>query len=349
MYLVNQVYSFMYEHCMGVGSEKKVNQEKFRATLTGVLDKTTLRVRGEDELWALMWDKPIYANQNANKATEIIDRCVAGHVFDDYKCIPGDSDGKTLAGLRAPTEKLLRIRRLAKIFPRIHKLHNDAVGILEDWDRKNCQDSRLENFDAIRNLIGVPPLKNSRGSIYGELHELRGFGGITELHMLMDFGFPVCKPDIWVARTTQAYAEILADRHKDALESFVRARYRKFEVATLTQARLAQHPEYAFAIIDFLIRTQLDLQDQLLSTHGIDLQTRFRAHRFADIVIAKFGMDPERAFGLVRAPIDLLSSGAYYDRKLAGRHPILAKLANQIIAIKQQSSKARKAPKTDVK
>lgn len=319
MPLVNQIMHFLHDHCTGGKAE---NQQRFVTELKGILEQTTLKKRTPDELWQLMWDKPIYANQNNNVATKVIQRCRQNKIFDNFEKIPHDQPGKfkLLDGLRAPDEKLERIRRLSQVVIDIHSLYEATLQTLNDLDASHLQNSMDDDFDTVRAIIGVPPASSNRPSIYQVAHKLKGFGGITELHMLMDFGFPVCKPDLWLVRAVTALLQ-LRNSSIPGLFEFISNKHPNFNPDEIN--KIKKKPWYSLSALDYLVRSELDFDDPFFYTHGIDAKLRFRGHRLADLMIAKFGMQPEQRFGLVRSPKDQLNM----DFRLQETWPDLAKLA----------------------
>lgn len=325
--LVNQIMHFLHDHCTG---GKPENQRRFVTELKGLLEQTTLQTRTPEALWPLMWEKPIYANQNNDVATQVIQRCRQQHLFDDFSQLPHDQPGQVplLDGLRAPAEKLARIHRLAGTVHDVHRLHQATLQALEDPAGGHAQNSQADDFDSIRNLIGVPPHAGRQPSLYQVVHALQGFGGITELHMLVDFGFPVCKPDLWIVRTVIALLQV-RDGNRPDLVDFVRQKHPEFTADGLDQAGLNRRPWYSFRVLDYIVRNELDFQDPFFAAHGIDASVRFRGHRLADLMVAKFGMRPEQRFGLMQSPLDRLNT----DSSLSESWPELARLA---AALRQQ-------------
>lgn len=329
--LVNQIMHFMHGHCTGSGTVKSENQRKLVTELKTLLELTTLQSRSEEQLWSLMWEKPIYANQNNNIATQVVQRCRHSKVFDDYKKIPKDS--VSLQGLRDPVEKLERIRRISTVFNQIYALYNATLEQVGNPENIHLvQNSQAEDFDSLRIMIGaLSDSKVHRVGIYPVVNKLNGFGGITELHMLVDFGFPVCKPDIWIVRTVISFLNIHNGNRPDLLE-FIRQKHPEFKLADLRQKLLNRKHQYSFRVLDYIVKYELDFTDPFFNENGIDPTIRFRGHRLADLIVAKFGMTAEDRFGLVCSPMDKLNS----DRTLAESYPELAQLANELRRQKNQ-------------
>lgn len=326
--LVNQIMHFLHDHCTGSGEVGAENQKKFVTELAQLLEKNTLQSRKPEQLWELMWDKPIYANQNNNTATQVILRCRQNKVFDDLKKIPQDVPGQPiiLGGLRHPAEKLERIRRLAQNFENIYRLYQSAMQTLQAPANVHfAQDSRAGNFDSVRTMIGALPQGGGHASLYQAVKNIPGFGDITTLHMLMDFGFPVCKPDLWIVRMVIAFLNVHNGNRPD-LADFVRQQYPAFNPDGLDQQWLNRNHPCSFKVLDYIVMNELDFTDPFFAQNGIDPAPRFRGHRLADLMVAKFGMKPEARFGLVISPMERLNR----DRGLQGRYPELARLAEQL-------------------
>jgi len=322
--IINDILHVMYFHCTGNSAR---NKETFITALRDLLNKTKLKERSIDELWNLSWTKPVYANQNANVATEVILRCKENGLFQNHESIP--IDHAVLSGLRAPVEKLRRIQGLAAQFKKIYHAYGRALDKVKSMQTSNTPANSSipdRDLDSIRNLIGVRPCTD-RNTIFGIMNAIRGYGGITELHTLMDYGFPVCKPDIWVVRFVIAYklARLVGS---DLFKDYFASKYPDVSLEDLKQKNLDRHPKYVFCLIDFFIAKELDFNDPFFIDHQIDIKEVFVAHRLTDILVAKFGMMPESVMGIITRPLDLFDarSSKKRDDLIAG-YPELYKIA----------------------
>jgi hypothetical protein len=322
--IINDILHVMYFHCTGNNVR---NKETFITALRDLLNKTKLKDRSIDELWDLSWDKPVYANQNANVATEVILRCKENGLFQNHESI--SIDPAVLSGLRAPAEKLRRIQGLAEKFQNIYDAYCLALDTVQSMQTPNASvNSSMSDrdLDSIRNLIGVKPCTD-RNTIFGLLNAIRGYGGITELHTLMDYGFPVCKPDIWVIRFVIAY-KLASLAGSDLFKEYFATKYPTVALEGLEQKDLDRHPKYAFCLIDFFIAKELDFDDPFFIDHQIDIKEGFVAHRLTDILVAKFGMMPESVMGIITRPLDLLDPRSPKKRDdLISSYPELSKIA----------------------
>ena len=322
--IINDILHVMYFHCTG---NSEINKETFITELRDLLNNTKLKERTIDELWHLSWDKPVYARQKADTAKKVIQRCKANGFFQNSSSVPTDSD--VLSGLQQPTEKLRRIQGLAEKFQNIYDAYCLAlakVTSMRSPDTSVNSSMPDRDLDSIRNLIGVKPSAD-RNTIFGVMNAIRGYGGITELHTLMDYGFPVCKPDIWVVRFVIAY-KLASLAGSDLFKEYFASKYPSVALEGLEQNDLDRHPKYAFCLIDFFIAKELDFDDPFFIDHQIDIKEVFVAHRLTDILVAKFGMMPESVMGIITRPLDLFDPRSPKKRDdLIADYPELSKIA----------------------
>ncbi len=350
MKLINEITHFMYLHCTGGGGEQAQNQAKFISSMLEIFNNTKLKNRSIEELWAISWDKPIWSNEKATRASEVYKTCLTNNIFQNYQQISTDEELnlQSLKGLRDPVEKLARIKGLHAGFARVYDAYVKTMSELEVLDRsQGMQQSQLGKFDAIRKSIGVPPYQKLKSTLYSEMHALRGYGGITELHTLADHGFPVCKPDLWIVRLAQAFTEI---QQTNQLEVFIQAQYPDFKIAEVLgdEKFFERQPQFTFLVMDYLIESQFDFDDEFFTAHDIPVTERYIAHRLTDLLVAKFGMSLEKSFGLIRSPLELLDkSDGKSDPRLIEQYPVLSALATKgaeiqrVAALKKKQGSAK--------
>jgi len=118
MKLINEITHFMYNHCTGSGDEQIQNQGKFISSMLEIFNNTKLKNRSLEELWAISWDKPIWSNEKATRASEVYKTCLANGVFHNFHQFSTDDELnlESLKGLRDPGEKLSRIKGLLQGF-----------------------------------------------------------------------------------------------------------------------------------------------------------------------------------------------------------------------------------------
>lgn len=302
----------MYDHCTGVGAEKTENQTKFTSSIGEILKATELRSRSINELWEISWDKPVWSWGSAKTASEVRDLCVRNNLFQSYQNFSKDDDLNiaTLKGLRNPKETLVRIKGLHKNFEPIYGAYEKAVSKI--LDQNNIDDelnSTSKNIDSIRKIIGVSPYEGIN-TLVEKFNTLRGYktGWATKLHTLADYGFPVCKTDIWIVRLTQALAEVRIEGVNSSIIEFFRDKNPNFSLnlSEWSGKFLEKNPEFSFWLIDYLVENHFDFEDPFWIKHNLDVSRCFNAHRIADLLLAKFGMKLEVNFGLVESPMDML-------------------------------------------
>lgn len=280
-HIVSQVFSLLHDRCTE-GDES--NRKQFVKRIDELLNETRLEERDEAKAWLVSWNKPIYANQHAAKATEIIERCKAifdrrdGNDFDDVKV-------DVLNGLRDPAEKLARIQRLSAKWPEIFNAHAKAASAV--LNRLNTGSySTEETVTFARRMIGAPGFAKLDGqseTLFDTLAGVRGVGPITRLHLMMDLGYPVYKPDRWLVRFAAA---------DPRCQAVVQARLGTRSLEDLDEGYLLRHLDIVCAAVDVLRDTFAE------HPPGFDLTPGFLSYRFVDLVLSKFGMEPEASFGL---------------------------------------------------
>jgi hypothetical protein len=198
----------------------------------------------------------------------------------------------------------------------------------------------------IRKIVGAPsPIEGVSSRLYWRLIQIKGFGVATALHTMVDYGFPVCKPDLWIIRLTQAYSELREADQVNSLLSAVRTQCPNFDTTLLSQKYIEAHPEFTFAVMDYLVANHVDVDDPLLKDGGIRLDLNFNAHRFADLIVAKFGMSAEESMGIMVPPSQLLDRySKSRDLALIKKYPRLSDLATHAEEIRRADA-GRKSTK----
>jgi len=342
--LINDITRFMYEHCTGVGEEKAINQDKFIASIGEVLSATELKPRTIEELWALSWDKPIWSWISAKMASKVRASTIDNDLFQSYRNF--SEDGKlslnSLKGLRRPADTLRRIQGLYSNFQHIYEAYEKAASKLLNPESEFINiTSASKNIDSVRKVIGVPPfkIKNSLFDQFKNLHGYKAKASATRLHTLADYGLPVCKTDLWIVRFTQTIAIIDVEHERKSINKFFLDKNLNFDVnlSDWNKGFLESNPQFAFWIVDFLIENHFDFYDLFWSDHQLDVISRFNAHRFVDLILAKFGMELEIDFGLVESPMDILDpSNARCNKQLIKDYPHLSLLAAKVDNLRAQ-------------
>lgn len=314
MKLINQIIHFIYDECSG----NEANKALIIKYIKDMLDRTTLRSRNEEELWDLVWDKPLYSGRNTRASASIVNFHREKKTFSDYKSIPDSIE--RVSGFR-----LTAIRLLAKKFPLIFDHYSKILNEISTFQATNADSNfnNSENLHRIRNLLGVTPHFQKSGSIFTD-SQVSHAKSVTILHMLTDFGFPVCKPDIWVLRISEAISKLNGGEYL-SLESFIQESYPDFKLTYCSQDGFLLHNfHYVFLIIDYLINFHFDSSDSFFNEHGLDLNSQFRKHRFIDLIVAKFGMTLEEGFGMIHSPFDLLEKNEVLKSKYTDLSSIVA-------------------------
>jgi hypothetical protein len=274
--------------------------------------------------WARCWDKPLYANERAQRATEVAERirCTPG-LFIDPMNLPENSS--CLDGLRAPRLKLDRVRLLGQHWADLHDLHSRAATAAR---RLLGDGSYDEAVIETRRHLGVPGYRrpDATRTPFDSLTSLHGIGPITSLHLLTDLGYPVYKPDRWVVRFASVDQSCRAE-----LERRLPAG-RNLE--GLDAAYLLRHLDLVCIAVDLLTSAfRQGPASQGMAMSDLD----FRAYRFVDLMVAKFGMKPEESFGLVTSGKDWLLAAPPSE---AARFTALQTIAREM----QMAFQARRRP-----
>jgi hypothetical protein len=316
--IIHRIFELLRDHCTGDDEGRRLFVRKCAETLTNTMLSSDL---SEAASWAKSWDKPLYANQSAEGGTRVAERIRRGSTaLDDPAALP--TDPELLKGLRDPVEKLARLHALGARWPEIHALHcltASQVGELF---------ASLKTTEQVavraRELVGAPGYRSrqTRGTLFDQVTSIRGYGGITALHLLMDLGYPVYKPDRWLIRFAAAdptcrreLARRLDVKHKAPMAN---------ELHRLGEGFLMRNLDLVCFAVDSLTERFLTEAPPI----GIDARARsFNAYRLVDLMVAKFGMKPESAFGLKMSGMQFLLSA---NRETQVLHPELLSIAQEM-------------------
>ena len=322
--LVHQVHELLANYCTG-SSGRNI----FLNKVNSILEASTLNSDQDiDTLWRYSWDKPLYADQVAQIATNLIDglRAMSPPPFDDFENLPADA--LLLEGLKRRGQKHARVVALGAQWRSIYELHVVTAKMVEDrLEVENVKDV----IEFAREVLGVPGFihHRSNASLFEAIDDIEGFGRITTLHLSIDLGYPVYKPDRWLVRFAAVDPSV---RH--AIE--VKLPKGK-TLDDLSQSYLERHVDLVLFAVDHLTaQFGLDPQPKEIT----DLSVAFRRHRFVDLMVSKFGMTPESQFGIEISGKDLL----LMDSKLADRYPDLFRIAVEMehVAAKRREAGRRK-------
>lgn len=331
--IIHELFYLLADHC----TYKDGGREKFVAKVNMVLEGATLDSSKDiDALWRHTWDKPLYADQYAFKASNLIDalRANAPCLLDDYRSLPVDPD--LLKGLKRYTLKHQRVLALASAWEEIYRKHIAAAKEIEDRLR-NRPSQEVVAF--ARHTMGAPgyPYGGEGCSYFDSITSVKGFGEITALHISTDLGYPVYKPDRWLLRFAAVDPSV-----RDAIQAKLPA---DKTIEWVDQSYLNRHLHLVLHAVDHLNE---EFQNYPQPPEIISLDRGFRRHRFVDLMVVKFGMTPEQQFGIEFSPKDVLLR----DDKLALKHPSLYKIAcdmDQLVRSKrirsQQKAQATRAAK----
>ncbi|OZI63208.1 hypothetical protein [Bordetella genomosp. 11] len=302
--------------------------------VNSVLEMSTLdSSKCIDTLWRQTWDKPLYADQFAYIASDLIDklRAMTPSPLDNFRCLPPEPN--LFKGLKRYTVKHRRLLALGAAWNLIFERHIATAKIIEA--RLRIQRS-YQVVDFARQEMGAPGYLPAvrEASFFDAVTAVKGFGQITALHISTDLGYPVYKPDRWLLRFAATDPSV-----RVAIEN-------KLPVGTtldhVTQSYLERHLELVMFAVDSLTEAfALSPQPQEI----VDLEPGFRYHRFVDLMLAKFGMTPEKQFGIEISGKDLLLR----DLARAQDYPQLFFIAQEMDrAIKAKMQKRRAKRQTQL-
>lgn len=300
--LINQLIHIQYHECTN-------DKERFIASIKQLLDNTSLRKRTEQELWNLTWDKVYFAGVKTAYGRNWVNPIVAEGSLNDFNKIPEHPE---TPGLKRNPVRFRAVQQIADKFQHCFDIYEDVRKAISEMQ----EDIRSpESIDNIRRKLGVMPGSNGEGKLYNDLRVAGvnqgdifewGVSDATVLHMLTDYGFPVCKPDLWVVRWSDAFCTF--SRNNNELEEYIQSSYPNFRVADCNHAYLKNpnNIHYNFLIIDYLIKKHFDETDPFFKEHDIDIEIQFNLYRFVDLILAKSGMSLEEGFGMNITPFNLL-------------------------------------------
>lgn len=315
--LVLKVFELLADHCVHPGE-----REKFVEKVNAILMDSTLNTTASiDDAWKQSWDKPLYANQNADLATKLLERMRSSGPtpFDDFRAIRGTAND--LKGFQRYTLKYRAIVGLAAAWPRVFERHDEirrsALEVL-------ARDQTLaQTVDQVRAFMGVPTYRtrDARDTLFHRVDDVWGFAKITTLHLLLDLGYPLYKADRWLVR----------------FAAVDRGTREEMELKYPLRKLLEFSPQELLPHLDVIFRG-MDKHTSALLQEGqpegvINLTEAFHAFRFCDLMVAKFGMTPEASFGLARSGVTALLN----DAALAARYPELHRIALEMSGVGSHS------------
>jgi hypothetical protein len=327
--VVHKIYELLSNHC----TARSAGRQLFVQKVNSVLTAATLDSRGDiDTAWRQTWDKPLYADQYAYIASDLIDRLRAMRPcpVSDFRQLPLAPE--LLIGLKRYTIKHARLLALGSAWPTIHARHVATSRAIETQLRLGRPMKEVSEF--ARRQMGAPGYadRDDKTSFFAALTAVRGFGQVTALHISTDLGYPVYKPDRWVLRFVALDPSVRA-----ALEARLPA---GIAIDQITQGYLGRHLELVLFATDHLTA---EFQRWPQPKEIVDLGLKFRRHRFVDLMVVKFGMTRESQFGLEISGKDALLR----DSTLAGRYPELLKIALDMDAVIKLKGFRRSAKSDD--
>lgn len=295
--LINQLIHIQYHECTS-------DKELFIASIKEILENASLKKRTEQELWNLTWDKVYFAGVRTSIGREWVSHIKSEGSLDDFNKIPDEPETD---GQNRNKKKFRGVKLLSDQFQHCFALYED---VRKDVSEMQGDMHSPENIKIIRRKLGVMPGSNENGKLYNDLRiegnqtTIQGVQHTTILHMLTDYGFPVCKPDLWVARLSDAFS-----KNNNELEDYIRSLgFPDFSIAKCSSdyMRTENNVHYNFLIIDYLITNHFDSTDPFFKEHDIDIESQFNKYRFIDLILAKLGMSLEKGFGMNNTPFRLL-------------------------------------------
>lgn len=328
--LVHQLFELLANHC----TFKNGGRRTFVSKVNSVLEMSTLDSRKDiDALWRQTWDKPLYADQFAYIASDLIDnlRAMTPSPLDDFRCLPPEPD--LLKGLKRYTVKHRRLLALSAAWDLVFERHIATAKVIE---ARLLMQRPHQVTDFAREALGAPGYTKAAEKIalFDAVTAVKGFGKITALHISTDLGYPVYKPDRWLLRFAATDPSVrLAIENKLPVG---------MTLERVTQGYLERHLELVLFAVDYLTEAfTLAPQPQEV----VDLDLGFRCHRFVDLMIVKFGMTPEKQFGIEISGKDLLLR----DPRRAQRYPqlfLIAQAMDQAVKAKKQARRAKRRAKS---
>ena len=326
--LPSQVFCLLRDHCTG---DHAGNQATFVNKVNEILSGSRLREWSSDEAWAISWDKPLYSNEKASVASR-----VRGHLAPRWFSTPNNlpPDATDFKGLRNPPAKFQRIGDLGRLWDEFYAAHKIAATKSLDILARN---SGRDGIAAIRELIGAPGYaKRDPAKLFYLLQRVHGIGRITSLHILMDLGYPVYKPDRWLVRFAAADRRNRAELERRSGTTLER----------MTQSYLERHLDVTFHAVDIL-EEQYSTVPQPVDV--LDLRNVFLRKRFCDLMLAKFGMEPEDTFGIKVSGAKRILDNPSIAQHFPDLVPIaqaMARTAQEERAQKRLTSTMKKSGKT---
>ena len=326
--LINQLMYIQYHECTKDNNDKK----KYIKSIKDILEKTSLKERTAEEIWDLTWEKAYFSGVKTaigRKWVNNIRNEKNGNKLEDFNNIPDSSNSEAL---KKNEPRFKAVQELAKKFQGCFDLYENVRKAISEMQEDI---NKPESIEIIRKNLGVKPGSNHEGKLYRDLRikgirkVKQGIKHITVLHMLTDYGFPVCKPDIWVMRIAEAFSKSLGNTD-NKLQDFIRsyADCGDFEIKNCSEKffKKEKNAHYVFLIIDYLIKYHFDKDDLFFKKYDIDIKSQFNRYRFVDLIIAKSGMSPEEGFGMYISPFQRLKE----DQQLKEKYSEFKKIVDII-------------------
>lgn len=281
------------------GSENRPdNQKKVRERVLSVCDNARLdRYAAPDALWAKMWRTIRYAGIKASIASREIGE-LATH-FDDYRAFVSpdwDEPGATNAsGGRLWTAFMSSSPQAFPAGRRVRNRHKL---------RKTVRVARALSSFVERNP-GVPATKlfapvgetEPWRAVHQRLHDLGYTGKLTALHLMMDLGLPVVKPDIVLTKLFLAWGWL----HAPGLTSRHEPLPSDLSFNDLKGRFLYGDPFMYERVIDLAVQLEVRLA---ATNQGLREDIGWVSSsplRELDIFIVKYGQEPDPEWGVTQS------------------------------------------------
>jgi hypothetical protein len=312
MSFVAPTHHLLLDHCTRREHDEVRSRDQrqlYIERLRSILEGSKLKVRTQDQVWGIGWDKPFFANMKASSAEQSVTRARQSGLFADYRAVAEDAfmvgdrlgqllqsaiDGGDLTGPCQVQYRLRRVQAYARAVPRI----TDSVNAFyQDWINGNGGADQLqERAVAIAEDIGVGG---------GSIGKVDGFAFTTACHLLADLGLPVFKPDIWVCRIVSSLPGVRAEIQRawrlapNAPVPF------NFLESKLAGARASDaYRRIVQPVMNALVR---EVQEHGVAATEFDLAPAFLRTRFVDWTVVHFAISAEtEVCGLERRPVDVL-------------------------------------------
>ena len=272
---------------------KKVNR---------LLKRSYLRERNSAAVWDVLWDKLLFANAMAVVAEPAVDAIRRNGCFADpaslrdkswnlvqegrhqYRAV-GTNAKRWNRGLLPGPHTTVALKGSPKALKRLFAIRELGCRYQTGLDSRLSQACSRQLkapldvglWQEIRRSIFPIPMQDPAVGLIGHSVAIT-----TAQHMVLDLGFPTLKPDIWFTRFHAAATGAPPAPNR-----------------AITLASLETLEAWLAARV-----AEIDYSDKFLKRLKIDL-VRKAPFRFADLVIAKFGMTPDPSWGIEISPTEL--------------------------------------------